>query len=277
MNDLLLTLPSDTRAKLIAALESGYLTLTSSATSLRATLGRIDKPEELAGALYELHALGMSARGAAAALRALDRLASRQRRPDLVLSGLQVPGTFARDTRTVYNELLGSAERSVWLSSFVYHNGPRVFETLAQRMEQRPGLAVNLLLNIQRRWGDTTKSEHLVAEFAHTFWHKAWPGQRRPRVYYDPRSVELDELGGQVPASPALGAKAPAGAKAVLHAKAAVVDEEALFITSANLTEAAGERNIELGVLLRDRSMALTVVSYFQRLIDTDHLRRVPE
>ena len=63
--------------------------------------------------------------------------------------------------------------RSVWLSSFVYHNRPKVFETLAQRMEQHSELLVNLLLNIQRKWGDTTKSEHLVSAFAHTFWSKA--------------------------------------------------------------------------------------------------------
>jgi phosphatidylserine/phosphatidylglycerophosphate/cardiolipin synthase-like enzyme len=272
VNDYLLNLPSDMRAKLIAALESGYLTLTSNATGLRAALGRIEDAEILAGALHELNELGMSARGAAAALRAVDRVASRQRRPDLVLSGLQVPGTFARDTRTVYNELLGSAERRVWLSSFVYYNGPKVFETLAQRMEQRPGLSVNLLLNIQRRWGDTTKSDHLVGEFAHTFWQKAWPGQRRPLVYYDPRALVLDEPNSQAQA----GAKDGPGGRAVLHAKAVVVDDEALFITSANLTEAASERNLEMGVLLRDRSMALTVVSYFQRLIDSEHLRLLP-
>lgn len=272
MNDLLLDLPSDVRAKLIGALEGGYLTLTPNATELRASLGRVDNLGALAASLHELHALGMSARGAAAALRAVDRVTARQRRPDLVLSGLQVPGTFARDTRKVYGELLGSAESSIWLSSFVYHNGPKVFEILAQRMEQRPGLVVTLLLNIQRRWGDTTKSEHLVGEFAHTFWHKAWPGQRRPRVYYDPRSLELDQYGSQ----PYAGAKGGSGAKAVLHAKAAVVDEEALFITSANLTEAASDRNIEMGILLRDRSMALTVVSYFQRLIDSEYLRLLP-
>jgi len=62
----------------------------------------------------------------------------------------------------------------------------------------------------------------------------------------------------------------------VLHAKAVVVDNEALFITSANLTEAASERNIEIGILLRDRGMALTVVSYFQRMIDTEHPRLLP-
>lgn len=113
MNDLLLDLPSATRAKLIAALESGYLSLTPGVIGLRAALGRVEQAEALVAALHELHALGMSPRGAAAALRAIERVAARQRSPDLVLSGLQLPGTFARDTRMVYNELLGSAERSV--------------------------------------------------------------------------------------------------------------------------------------------------------------------
>jgi phosphatidylserine/phosphatidylglycerophosphate/cardiolipin synthase-like enzyme len=126
-------------------------------------------------------------------------------------------------------------------------------------MGQRPELTVNLLINIQRKWDDTTKSEHMVSAFAHTFWSKGWPGQRRPRVYYDPRALEIGETG-----------------TAVLHAKAVVVDDKTLFITSANLTEAASARNIEMGILPRDRSMALTVVSYFQRMIDGEHLRLLP-
>ena len=52
---------------------------------------------------------------------------------------------------------------------------------------------------------------------------------------------------------------------AVLHAKAVVHDNEQVFITSANLTPKAFERNIEAGLLVRDRSLA----SHFQRLIDT--------
>ncbi|MDW8214335.1 MAG: DISARM system phospholipase D-like protein DrmC [Roseiflexaceae bacterium] len=260
MNDVLLDLPAATRAKLIAALERGDLALTSGAIGLRAALGRIENADAVAAALRELHDLGMSARGAAAALRAVERVMARQRKPDLVISGPPAPGIYARDTRIVYEELLGGAERSVWLSSFVYHDGPRIFETLARRMEQRPDLSVTLLLNIQRRWGDPTPGDHLVRAFAETFWKKDWPGARRPRVYYDPRSLASDET----------------GERAVLHAKAVVVDDEALFITSANLTEAASERNIEIGVLLRDRSMALSVVVYFQRLIDGAYLNLLP-
>jgi phosphatidylserine/phosphatidylglycerophosphate/cardiolipin synthase-like enzyme len=54
----------------------------------------------------------------------------------------------------------------------------------------------------------------------------------------------------------------------VLHAKAAVADDEAVFVTSANLTEAALDRNIEVGLLVRDRALAPSVSSHFRGLID---------
>ena len=62
----------------------------------------------------------------------------------------------------------------------------------------------------------------------------------------------------------------------MLHAKAVVADDEAVFVTSANLTEAAWDRNIEVGLLIRDRSLAETLVCHFQGLIDQKLLRRLP-
>jgi hypothetical protein len=113
-------------------------------------------------------------------------------RPDLVWSGPEVPGLHARDTRRVYEELFGSAERSVWASTYAFFDGLRAFEVLARRMDARPDLRVILLLNIQRRRGDTTAAEQVVRRFADHFWTKDWPGSCRPRVYYDPRSLEPD-------------------------------------------------------------------------------------
>ena len=65
---------------------------------------------------------------------------------------------------------MGSAERSVWVSTYAYFDGPRAFEVLACRMDATPDLRVTLLLNIQRRKGDTTKAEELVRKFADRFW-----------------------------------------------------------------------------------------------------------
>ncbi len=65
----------------------------------------------------------------------------------------------------------------------------------------------------------------------------------------------------------------PAG---VLHAKAVMADDEAVFVTSANLTEAALDRNIEVGLLVRDRALVAIVSSHFRGLIDRGLLRPLP-
>jgi phosphatidylserine/phosphatidylglycerophosphate/cardiolipin synthase-like enzyme len=47
-------------------------------------------------------------------------------------------------------------------------------------------------------------------------------------------------------------------------------------VTSANLTEAALDRNIEIGLLVRDRALAASVVSHFSGLIDRGLLSPLP-
>jgi phosphatidylserine/phosphatidylglycerophosphate/cardiolipin synthase-like enzyme len=158
----------------------------------------------------------------------------------------------------VYEELLGSAERSVWASTYAFFDGPSAFEVLAKRMDAKPGLQVTLLLNVQRKRGDTTVTDQLVRRFADRFWKHEWPGSARPMVFYDPRSLE------------------PVGPGGVLHAKAVVVDDESVFITSANLTEAALDSNIELGLLVRDRALAASVSTHFRALIDQRLLLVMP-
>src|SRR5207253_5283702 len=116
--------------------------------------------EDVGGALLELERMGISGPAAAAWIRAVEEAASRTRKPDLVWSGPEVPGLYARDTRRVYEELLGSAERSIWASTYAFFDGPKAFEVLARHMEATPALAVTLLLNIQRKWGETTTSEN---------------------------------------------------------------------------------------------------------------------
>ncbi len=55
-----------------------------------------------------------------------------------------------------------------------------------------------------------------------------------------------------------------------------MADEAAAFVTSANLTEAARDRNIEIGLLFRDRALAASVSSHFRALIDRSLLRPLP-
>jgi len=258
MTRAFLALPAHLRKRLAQALESGMLGMPYSVASLRSTFGLSEGSEEVMAALNKLERLGVSGVAAAAWIRTLEEAALHAPRPDLVWSGPEMPGVPARDTRRVYEEILGAAERSVWVSTFAYFDGPRAFEVLARRLDERPELRVTLLLNIQRRRGDTTIATDLVRRFAERFWETDWPGLSRPRVYYDPRSLEPEGPGG------------------VLHAKAVVADEETVFVTSANLTEAALDRNIELGLLVRDRALAASVSSHFRGLIDRELLRPLP-
>lgn len=258
MIEVLLDLPDHVRKRLVSAVEAGLVTPPYSAGSLRSVLGLRDGEEPIVAALRELEMKGISGQAVAPWIRSLERVAARIPAPALVWSGPEAPGLYARDTRRVYEELLGSAQRSVWISTYAFFDGPKAFETVARRMDAVGGLHVTLLLNIQRKRGDTTAADQLVRRFADRFWSTEWPGSSRPRVFYDPRAIALD------------------GPEGVLHAKAVVVDDEAVFITSANLTEAALDRNIELGLVVRDRALALTVSSHFRVLIERGLLCPLP-
>lgn len=258
MIDALLAVPPHLRERLACALESGLLEGSPSLAAVRSVLGSSAEPEVVVRMLAEIGGLGIGAPAAAAWLRSLNKERDRAPQTDLVWSGPEVPGVHARDTRRVYEELLGAAERSLWVSTYAFFDGPRAFEVLARRMEAAATLDVTLLLNIQRRRGDTTAAEHLVRSFADRFWNVEWPGATHPRVFYDPRALDLDGPGG------------------VLHAKAVVADHETVFVTSANLTEAAWDRNLELGLLVRDRALAGSVVAHFRGLIERRVLHALP-
>lgn len=246
------------RRRLENALDSGLLPAGASATSIRSVLGVREGVDELHAALAELEQMGVSGRAAASWLRTVDLVATPPPMPDMVWSGPEVRGLHARNTKAVYAELLTSAKRSLWVSTFVYFDGARVFADLARHMDATPGLKVTLLLNVQRGRRDTTAQDSLARRFASRFWESDWPGSARPSVYYDPRSLEPD---------------GPAG---VLHAKAVVADGEAVLVTSANLTDAALTRNIELGILARHRALAESVSRHFQGLIDNGFLAPLP-
>ena len=52
-----------------------------------------------------------------------------------------------------------------------------------------------------------------------------------------------------------------------MHAKCIVVDGVQLFISSANFTEAAQNRNLEVGLLIRSAPLAESLARYFDTLV----------
>jgi phosphatidylserine/phosphatidylglycerophosphate/cardiolipin synthase-like enzyme len=147
--------------------------------------------------------------------------------------------------------LFAQAESSVLVAGYAVYQGQRVFQALADRMQQVPALRVRMFLDIQRPYGDTTMAALLVRRFAERFRTEQWPADRPlPDVYYDPRSLDVDME-----------------RRACLHAKCVVVDRQHAYVSSANFTEAAQERNIEVGVLVRSRRLAEQLTNHFEWLL----------
>jgi phosphatidylserine/phosphatidylglycerophosphate/cardiolipin synthase-like enzyme len=127
-------------------------------------------------------------------------------------------------------------------------------------MHECPELRVRLFLDIQRGHTDTTTADDLVRRFADRFAAHQWPkGRPLPDIFYDPRSLAL-----------------PADKRASLHAKCVVVDRREVFVSSANFTEAAHERNIEVGLLIHSSMLADRIVRHFEALLAEGLLRPVP-
>jgi len=215
--------------------------------------------------LAALEAEGMTPRHMGHAVRLLvEEREAGQRMADrvqLVWSPPELDQVDARDTAVVVQELFRRATSSVLISTYALDDKKKaeaLFGELAERMDREPDLFVRVFANIHRKHKDDTPTIALVREFRDHIRQDVWPGKRLPEVFYDPRSLEID------------GQK-----RAVLHAKAVVVDARWTLLTSANFTEAAHERNIEAGVVIDDRRLAIRVAQQFNRFVESQTLRRL--
>lgn len=247
---------ADLRA-LASAAQAGRLPAPYSPVSIGRLLGSA-RADETAAAL---RALGLAPDQLAVVLTLLaaerESVAAESRSVELVWTGPETAGSASRDTSVVVRELFSQAERSVLVSGFVVYQARELFDPLARRMSERPGLSVRLFLNIPRPPGSLDPPEGIVRDFVEAFRAKNWPGERLPQILYDPRALDS---GG--------------ASRAVLHAKCIVVDDRRAFVTSANLTEAAQERNIEAGLLMADPVVARALRMQFETLAESGVLKR---
>ena len=256
---LLALAPSDLRT-IAAALSSGRLGEPYSSISVKRFVGEA-AGLAVAGSLQELSAVGMPATAIARTLELLAAaLAERPRLEDivdLVTTGPEVGGVANRETAVVVSDLFRRAEQTVLVAGYAVYQGQRVFQALADRMVQYPELRVRMYLDIQRKPGDTSAAAELVRAFCHRFRTTQWPVERPlPEVFYAGRSLSMDDK------------------SAALHAKCVVIDSQDIFISSANFTEAAQERNIEVGIVFHSVPLAERITRFFQSLVDSEHLKR---
>jgi hypothetical protein len=243
--------PADLMA-LAASLKDGVLAAGISAHAVRQVAGAC--AAEVTADLERLSRQGWSPQQLALLVESVGKAKERQSDPamlfDLVLSGPDLPGVPTSDTAAVVRTMIEAAEREVLLVGYAVHNGRRLFEPLVQRMRAVPSLRVRFCLDIPRRPTDTSLTSEIVRRFGIEFRTKHWPWPELPELFYDPRSLEP-------------GAKG----RSSLHAKCVIVDRRVALVTSANFTEAAQQRNIEAGVLIRHASFAERLTTYFDGLL----------
>ena len=262
MSSILCRLTTDDLRQVSAALRSGRLGLPLTAFALRRFIAQ-DFADSISSELQERADKGYSATQLAdlADVIIQDRAEHGWARDlfDLVWTGPETGGVVNRDTGVVVRELFHTANKSVMLAGYAVYQGHMVFRALAQRMEQIPDLRVQMFLDVRRTDGDASSEAEIVRRFATRFTEKDWPGKRLLELYFDPRSVEFDPH-----------------RRASLHAKCIVIDETQAFISSANFTEAAQLRNIEVGVLVRSPALSCQLIQHFETLAAARFLKPIP-
>lgn len=167
---------------------------------------------------------------------------------ELVWTGPSPPNSKLRRTDQALLELIRNSQRELWVVSFAAYKVKVVTDALSEAIARN--VQVNLVLESSEE-SEGRMSMDQLALLKQTLGDNArvlvWPTENRQ------------------PSSD--------GKRGMLHAKCAVCDDRWLFISSANLTEAAMHLNIEMGVLARSVNHATQVQKHLHWMLDHDILQ----
>jgi cardiolipin synthase len=155
----------------------------------------------------------------------------------IVCTGPDSPRSPVRLTSQVVLQLIDSAQSRVTISSFSSYRIPTVMAALDRAVAR--GVQIDLILESQDQLQGGGGAESFAGYRVFV-----WPPEKRP------------------------------DSQARLHAKTVAVDEEAVLLTSANLSVAAFDRNLELGALIRGGDVARSIQQHFDALIAAGTLVR---
>lgn len=157
---------------------------------------------------------------------------------ELVLTGPSTPFVATRRTEQVLIDLIHAAEQELFLVSFVTGHWKKILDALMEADER--GLAIKVLVEASKSDGGTLDEDQSVEIV-----------QAIPRATIYQWTKKQDGLqGGKI------------------HAKIALADQNMVFISSANFTGHAMEKNFEAGVLFRGGDIPLDISRHLQGLID---------
>jgi len=189
--------------------------------------------------------VAVALRGASAASIAHERRGS----SELVWTGPFTHQVPIRHTEQVLCEVIDAARRRLFIVSFVAYGVDSIVNALREAIERN--VEVRFLLEVSSEHGgkiknhDSAKLMRAILPSAHLY---TWSSPSPPNQ----------------------------GGGGAVHAKCAVADGEVAFITSANLTSAAMERNMELGVLVKGGNMPTQLHDHLDALIDTKVIAAIP-
>lgn len=166
---------------------------------------------------------------------------------DLVWTGPTSAAVPGRRTEQVISQLIEDAGTSLTILSFGIYQIPRLVVSLEEALLRRVSIRIVL--------GDRESSSELTIERQKLQLGPAI-SMRAALLYWPPEKRPRDDN----------------GRAGLMHAKAAIADSRVAFLSSANLTEAALERNIELGVLIRGGPLPHSIDRLVDGLVEAGEL-----
>lgn len=204
----------------------------------RASVGHVLAAWEQVGASGD-EVAGMLLGASEARLRA-----ERELNVELVWTGPTTRFVPTRRTEQVLLDLIASARTDLFVVSFVAYDVPSV--AVAMNAAAGRGVRLRVLLEASTSHGGSLSVDPAATMRASVPTAEIFAWKERPEPFVD----------GKV------------------HAKLAVVDGARAFITSANLTGYALEKNMEAGVLINGGTVPTTLIDHLQALIDVGVIGR---
>lgn len=203
-------------------------------------------------AIWQNRPGGLSPIGLAASLRAAAATAQQLReaqRLELLWSGPQLPNVALHRTDYALEKVITAAGRQLLLVSFTVYLTPAIQSALDAALAR--GVRLTLVVERYESTGEPMTYDPVQS---------LGPITSRSTIYVWPLDQRTPD---------------EAGRYGRMHVKCALADRRMLFLSSANLTGAAMNSNMELGVLIEGGDIPERVQSQFDQLIARGMLQRV--
>ena len=169
---------------------------------------------------------------------------------ELVWSGPSKPLSSIRRTDQVLADMIVEARQSILVVSFAVYKVPGIMNGLRAAMDK--GVAVKIIIETEKDSHGRLKTDGLSEVLD--------SGIRVTDIYVWPESRRPGNDRGHT---------------GVLHAKCAVADSRVALISSANLTEAAMDLNMEMGIVVRGSEIPSMIEDHFRSLISLQVISQV--